>query len=54
MCGCNNGVNSNLPVLWKVKMPDGTVKPYSSDIAARAKAAATPGAVLVPPAGASV
>lgn len=53
MCGCKTAKGS-APALWNVKMPDGTVKPYSSDIAAKAKTKATPGAILIPPPGVSV
>lgn len=53
MCGCKSG-KSGAPLLWNVKMPNGTIKPYSSDIAAKAMHQQTPGSILIPPAGVSV
>ncbi|QUE25320.1 hypothetical protein SEA_FIZZLES_24 [Microbacterium phage Fizzles] len=53
MCGCKkNSVGQ--PQLWKVTLPGGVTKVYSSDIAARAKVSSTPGATLTPPSGATV
>lgn len=50
MCGCRKS-GSNAVELWKVKLPTGTVKTYSSDIAAKAKAQAVPGSTLYDPQG---
>lgn len=50
MCGCRKS-GSNAIELWKVKLPTGTVKTYSSDIAAKAKAAANAGSELYDPQG---
>jgi len=47
MCGC--GRKNGVQQLFNVKMPDGTIKPYSSEIAAKAKVTTTPGAYLMPP-----
>ncbi|QIG59034.1 hypothetical protein SEA_FRANSOYER_26 [Microbacterium phage Fransoyer] len=52
MCGC--GAKRGQQLTHSVKMPDGSVKVYSSIEAANAKVKATPGAYLMAPVGVSV
>lgn len=51
MCGCRSGAKSGAPAVWTVRLPDGTISSYSSEIAAKAKVKAVAGATLTPPAG---
>jgi hypothetical protein len=44
-CSCKK----NQTAMWKVQMPGGATKTFFTEGAARKKAGATPGAVLIPP-----
>lgn len=52
-CACKSGKKTAAQP-WVVTLPGGKQMAYSSEIAARAKVKAVPGATLSPPAGASV
>lgn len=52
-CACKSGKKTG-PQFWTVTLPGGRQVAYSSEIAARAKVEANPGATLTPPPGASV
>lgn len=53
MCGCTARKTGQAP-LYTVKMPDGSIRAYSSPTAAKAKVANVAGAILIPPPGVSV
>jgi len=54
MSGCGCGAKRGQQLTYQVKLPDGTVRVYSSIEAANAKVKSVPGAYLMPPVGVSV